>query len=118
MVLPLKAKGNLWGTVRLGAWRVTVLRPHWGWAGPRLGRHVHTNVVLEKNGAKVRNWHIARYGQGCWYIFESVERTEWDTCDMPWRAWLHIGAPVTLVILLGLGGLRVRAVIRPAGVTA
>ena len=111
-------RGNLLVSLGARGWRVTVLRPHWGWAGPRLGYHVHSNVVVEKDGVKVRNWHVARYrnmeGEGCWYVFESVARQEWDTCQERGQEMVWAGASILMAVGMAMvlaGGAVMRAVL-------
>src|SRR5262245_4699511 len=85
----LAQAGVRWQSPEIGGCGITVLNPHWGFAGPKVGNTVHTNLTAYCRPGGVYtpklNLHASRYNGRCFYGWDSVRN--WVIYDFCFPSW-------------------------------
>ncbi len=84
------ASGNLYKQYFKGDYKIDVIAPHDGWAGPwaETQNIKHVNIHIYKKNSKGQytekaNYHISAKTSGtkiCYYIYESKKKKQWSNC--------------------------------------
>ena len=83
--------GLAWGPVHILHYKIYATKPHFGYAGPKVGKTFHTNIYVDyckrpKDCYPHLNFHLSTYQLGdkkCKYVWESENNLEFDSCFSP-----------------------------------
>lgn len=73
---------GVFSTIPAGIFEFRWLNIHSGVVG-NIGTHLHTNLIIKKNGIDTRNFAITAYTSGtnvCWYIYDETKKREYKNC--------------------------------------
>lgn len=81
--------GLAWGPYEVSPLKLYITKPHFGYAGPKVGNAPHINAHVDRKGARnkyvpVVNLHVVKYNQAgkqCLYMWDSVsKKVVFDKC--------------------------------------
>lgn len=102
-----QSAGLAW-SFKVGNMGVKVLKPHYGYGGPKVGNLVHTNIVFYKivKGSEkdIINLHHSKYKSRCYYGWDSIKKkVYYDICvNWSWLLWVAAAAAAMTIAYMAL----------------